>query len=74
MICTKTWPAGTSGGMVMVAEPVLGMFWATTIPSVGWMSPLVWSLRVTVLEAGVNKINTSTRWIAALTRQMGCSR
>jgi hypothetical protein len=38
--------------MVKVAEPVLGMFSATTMPSVGRMSPLVWILTVTVLEGG----------------------
>lgn len=50
MIWTKTWPAGTSGGTVKVTEPVLGIFWATTMPSVGRMLPLVWILMVTVLE------------------------
>lgn len=34
-ICTYTWPAGTSGGTLKVAEPVLGTFSATTMPSVG---------------------------------------
>lgn len=41
MIWTKTWPMGTSGGTVKVALPVLGMFSATIMPSLGWMSPLV---------------------------------
>ena len=50
MIWMKTLPMGTSAGMVKVAEPVLGMLAATTMPSVGRMSPLVWILTVTVLD------------------------
>ena len=36
----------------MVAEPVLGMLSATTMPSLDVMSPEVWSLMVTVLDWG----------------------
>lgn len=50
MIWMKTSPVGTSGGIWKVVLPVLGMFSATMMPSVGWMSPLVWILMVTVLE------------------------
>jgi hypothetical protein len=56
MIWTKTWPTGTLGGMVKVALPVLGMLEATMMPSLGWMSPLVWILMVMVLEREMSLI------------------
>lgn len=52
MIWMYIWPVGTSGGMVMVAEPVLVMFSARVMPSPGVILPEVWSLRVMVLEGG----------------------
>lgn len=39
----------TSAGMIKVAEPVLGMFFATTTPSLGWTLSPCWSLMVMVL-------------------------
>jgi hypothetical protein len=61
--------------MVKVAEPVLGMFLATTMPSPGWMLPLVWILIVIVLKELATRLKGDGKFrIEMRTRLMGWPR